>query len=295
MYKKVLFPTDFSSYSQKVTGCIGEIPGIKEVVLLHIVDATSSLKTETGLPTEIEHARCLMEEQEKTIGGFGVTVQTDLEITEHTGHQGTIGFRILEKAKKESVSLIIMGARGKSLKDLFLGSVSTYLLYHAAIPLLLVKSPPSEGMSDPTALSPSMPIFSKVLIPTDFSDSAGDVLRLVKDIREIDEIILLHVIHAGKNDFGLQESTSRSKKNLGIIKEELVRSGFTVKDIVRVGYPPDEINFIAGQEQVTLIAMSPLGEGWRRGLKELFVGSTTYAVVRRATLPVLVVRPLQKS
>jgi nucleotide-binding universal stress UspA family protein len=68
-----------------------------------------------------------------------------------------------------------------------------------------------------------------------------------------------------------------------------------VKEHVRVGYPPDEINLLAGQEQATLIAMSPLGEGWRRGLKELVVGSTTYTVVRRAERPVLVVRPVQKK
>ena len=37
MYEKVLIPTDFSKYTNPVLECVGEIPGVKEVVLLHIV------------------------------------------------------------------------------------------------------------------------------------------------------------------------------------------------------------------------------------------------------------------
>lgn len=37
MFKKVLVPTDFSRYAQKVLGCLGGLPGLKEVVLLNIL------------------------------------------------------------------------------------------------------------------------------------------------------------------------------------------------------------------------------------------------------------------
>ncbi len=40
MFKKVLIPLDFSGYSQKILDRIREIPGVKEIVLLHVVDAT---------------------------------------------------------------------------------------------------------------------------------------------------------------------------------------------------------------------------------------------------------------
>jgi len=295
MYKKVLFPTDFSPHSQKTTECIAEIQGIQEVVLLHVMDASGSSKTGAGPGPGTEPAEHLLAEYKKILGSPGLTVQTHVEVIEHSKNQEAIGSRILDIAEKEGVSLIIMGARGKSLHDLFLGSVSTYVLYHATVPLLLVKYPPADSRVAPAAVPASPPVFSKVLIPTDFSVPAEEVLRFVKSMQGIDEIILLHVIHAGKNDSRLPEYINGATAKLGRIRDELVQSGFTVKEHIRVGYPPDEINLLARQEEATLIAMSPLGEGWLRGLKELFVGGTTYAIARRADRPVLVVRPVQKS
>ena len=295
MYKKVLFPTDFSPHSQKITECIAEIPGIQEVVLLHVTEAARPLNAGAAPVTESEPAEHLLAECKKFLVSSGLTVQADIEVIGHTAFQRTIGPRILEKAERENVSLIVMGARGKSLHDLFLGSVSTYVLYHATVPLLLVKYPPADNKVAPAAVPASPPVFSKVLIPTDFSAPAEEVLRFVKSMLGIDEIILLHVIHAEKNDSRLPEYINGATAKLGRIREELVQSGFTVKEHIRVGYPPEEINLLARQEEATLIAMSPLGEGWLRGLKELFVGGTTYAVARKADRPVLVVRPVQKS
>ena len=40
MFEKVLVTLDFSPYSQKILDRVSEIPGIQEVVLLHVVDAT---------------------------------------------------------------------------------------------------------------------------------------------------------------------------------------------------------------------------------------------------------------
>ena len=37
MYEKVLVPADFSKHTNPVLECVGEIPKVKEVVLLHIV------------------------------------------------------------------------------------------------------------------------------------------------------------------------------------------------------------------------------------------------------------------
>jgi nucleotide-binding universal stress UspA family protein len=274
--------------------CIREIPGIREVVLLHVIDTISSSKSGAGSGVEIEHVKNLMAQHEKTLKNLGLTVQSNVDVMEITLNEGTIGSRILKTAEKEDVSMIIMGARGKGLRELFLGSVSTYVLYHATTPLLLVKSPGARVAGGEIILAENRPIFSKALIPTDFSAPAGDLLRFVREIRDIDEIILLHVINEEKNNPRLTELISNATAKIGAIREELTRAGFSVKDYIRIGYPPDEINLLAGQEHATLIAMSPLGEGWIRELKEVFVGSTTYAVVRRTELPVLIVRPHKK-
>jgi len=37
MFEKVLIPTDFSDHAEKVIECVGEIPGVRDVVLLNVV------------------------------------------------------------------------------------------------------------------------------------------------------------------------------------------------------------------------------------------------------------------
>ena len=34
MYEKILIATDFSKYAEKMIDCVGEIPGVKEIVIL---------------------------------------------------------------------------------------------------------------------------------------------------------------------------------------------------------------------------------------------------------------------
>lgn len=295
MYQKVLFSTDFSPYSQKITEYIGEIPGIREVVLLHVADTAGSKKTGEGPGAGIEQVKSLMAQTEIIIRHLGLKVQSNVDILQHTIHHGTIGSRILKTAEREKVSLIVMGAKGKRPNDLLLGSVSTYVLYHSTIPLLIVKYQKTKSQAVPENEPSKRPLFSKVLIPTDFSAPAGELLQFVKEIKGIDEIVLLHVIDTEKTDPRLAEYTGEAAAKIGAVRDELTRSGFSVKDHISVGYPPEEINLLARQEEATLIAISPLGEGWLRGLKELVIGSTTYAVVRRADRPVLVVRPINRA
>ena len=40
MFEKILLPTDFSPDSQRVLGYVDDIPGVREVVLYHVIDAT---------------------------------------------------------------------------------------------------------------------------------------------------------------------------------------------------------------------------------------------------------------
>lgn len=284
MFEKVLFPTDFSEYAQKTLECIGDIPGIKELMLLHLVDATHPSKRGWTHGPHIENAKILMEEKKEYLENLGLKVRTKVDVIT----EGEVYRTILKTADKEKVSLIVMGARGKSsIKDLLLGSVSTNVVRHAKTNLLIMRYKLVEELEGVKHEKFCPMIFSKVLLPTDFSEPAGKTISFMKEIKDIKEMDLLNVVSKGETEEEIEENVKEAKSNLGDIKGELVRAGLNVKDHVRVGNVPEEIISTAEDNDVSLIAMSPHGKGW---LKELLVGSTTCAVVRRANRPVLIVR-----
>ncbi len=284
MFEKILFPTDFSEYAQKTLECIGEIPGIKELVLLHVVDATHPSKRGWTHGPHIENARILMEEKKEYIENLGLKVKTKVDVIT----EGDVYRAILETAEKEKVSLIVMGARGKSpIKDLLLGGVSSNIVRHAKTNLLIMRYKLVEDLEGIKHEKFCPMIFSKVLLPTDFSEPAGKTISFMKEIKDIQEMVLLNVVNKGETNEEIEENVNEARRKLGDIKDELGRAGFMVKEHVRVGNLPEEIISTAEDENVSLIAMSTHGKGWFR---ELLVGSTTCAVVRRAKRPVLVVR-----
>ncbi len=285
MFEKVLFPTDFSEYAHKTLECIREIPGIKEVVLLHVVDATHpSPKHGWTHGPHIENAKILMEEKKEYLENLGLKVKIKVDVIT----EGDVYIEILETAEKEKASLIVMGARGNSkIKDLFLGSVSSKVVHHAKTNLLIMRYKLAESLEGNKYEKFCPMIFSKVLLPTDFSEPAEKTISFMKEIKDIKEMVLLNVVSKGETEEEIEKNVNEAKSKLGDIREVLSKAGFNVKDHVRVGNMPEEIISTAEDEDVSLIAMSPHGKGWFR---ELLVGSTTCAVVRRANRPVLVVR-----
>ena len=70
-----------------------------------------------------------------------LSIQNNIEFREKI-MQGNIGYNLVKLAqdKKENFSIIIMGSRGRSaVKELFLGSVSNYIIHTSKIPVLIVK------------------------------------------------------------------------------------------------------------------------------------------------------------
>ncbi len=307
MFEKALIPTDFSRYAHKMQECIAEIPGLKEVVLLNVLDASNPMNLEKSgwsYDSLIEDAKIWLKEQAEILsqgGRSGLTVKFLLKIIvepmsgadgvnlqrleprSDVGviYGGSVAEAIEKTATEENVSIIIMGAQGKGLiEGILLGSVSTDVLRHGETDLLLIRHQVLEG-KDENSLEKFCPnIFSRLLVTTDFSPAAQEAVSLVKGLQGIFEILLVHVITRG-------EDLNESAKKLNIMREELAGSGQKVTVHILEGDPAKEILDLARTEDVSLLIMSSQGKGW---LDQIRMGSVSFDVARRTDRPVLVVR-----
>jgi nucleotide-binding universal stress UspA family protein len=286
MFEKVLVPTDFSVYAERMPAFIGDIPGVSEVLLLHVADAAHRSPAGKAPGTYIADAEKRLLQTAGSIQVPGVHVRTMVRVIETEITEGGVAEAILATAADEKVSLVMVGARGRSIKDLLLGSVSSWLLSNSTVPLLLMKYPATSAGKSHRAVAPGL--FSTVLLPTDFSLPAAQVISIVKGIRGIKKIVLVHITGEDTGSRETERAIRDAENRLTKLSDGLKGMGFELVTCVRAGYPPDEIDRLAAEEDATLIAMSPHGEGWMRDVRELFIGSTTDAVARRVVRPLLV-------
>jgi nucleotide-binding universal stress UspA family protein len=143
MFKKILFPTDFSDVSKKALNYLTQLKGAGaiEVIVLHVIDERKLEAIAlygTGecyvlIERIEEEAREEIGAIEKKLQESGFEVKTRLE----TG----IPLReILRVEEAEKVSLIVIGSHGKTnMKEVFLGSVSEKVIRNAKNPVLVIK------------------------------------------------------------------------------------------------------------------------------------------------------------
>ena len=287
MFEQVLLPTDFSPDSQRILGYVRDIPGIRNVTLLHVAEASTPLRRESDPGPQAKNPRLLIDECRKVLEKSGIAADISVETIVQANARGDLPSLILETAETKNVSLIMMAARGTNTDTTILtSSVSANVIRNAKIPVLLLRFPPGSGATDD---HPNL--FSRVLVPVDFSKPSVETLAMVKGIPTAGRVILLHVVNSGKTDpldSSVLAAVEAARKRLEIIRHELAADGITAEVRVSAGYAPAEIEATAERDNVTLILMSPHGEGWTRNLRTLFIGSTTSAVIRRVHRPLLV-------
>ena len=284
MFEKVLFPTDFSKYSQKVLECLKELPGLNDLVLLHVIGPADPLARVWDPGGRIDESKAMLAEQSKILDDRGINVKTRTEAI----MEGDISRVIQRVADEEGASVIVMGARGKGVVEgIFLGNVAKNVLRYGNTNLLLMRYRILEGRSGPSLEKFCSRPFSKVLCPTDLSRPAEYAIAFIKGILGVEEIVLQHVVSRGETWKEIEAQTEEITKRLDIIREGLEMAGLKAKVYASAGNPSEEIIALAEKEDVSMIAMSSHGLGW---LKQLGVGSTTYDVARMGDRPVLVVR-----
>jgi nucleotide-binding universal stress UspA family protein len=143
MFERVLYPTDFSDVSRKTLACLKGLAGagVKEVVVLHVVDERTLKVLEQHAPTVAAHyedvARDEIREDLKRVvaelqeAGFQVRAMVKL---------GVPLVEILKAEEEEGVTAIILGSHGRTnLQEVLMGSVSEKVMRRCKKPVLVIK------------------------------------------------------------------------------------------------------------------------------------------------------------
>jgi nucleotide-binding universal stress UspA family protein len=141
MYKKILFPTDFSDVATKAVKYIKQLKGAgaQEVILLHVID-DKELMVLSRAPDQYMN---IMEAMKKEVEAEMATVVTELKSEGfhvkpelRTGNPFKV---IMETAADEKVSIIVLGSHGKSnISEMLMGSISENVIRHSTVPLLVI-------------------------------------------------------------------------------------------------------------------------------------------------------------
>ncbi|MDD2755493.1 MAG: universal stress protein [Methanothrix sp.] len=280
MFEKVLIPTDFSKHAQKVIECVGQIPGVNEVLLLNVV-ARPTITRFWDPVAEVKAAEKRLSEMKSALMVPGVGIKARAL----TVLEGEVASAIQKVAEDEKVSLVAMGARGKSLiESVLLGSTSRNVLRYGNTHLLIMRYRKLEETDQKEQCGK---IFSKVLFPTDFSQPSEAALSFLKGLPDIGELLLLNVVSKGETEEEIEANVAIAKEKINEISSELSKDGMNVTAKVVLGHPVEAIRYEAEMQDVSLIAMSSQGAV---AIKKGRIGSTAYDVANFATRPVLILR-----
>ncbi|SMP65101.1 universal stress protein [Anoxynatronum buryatiense] len=130
-------------------------------------------------------------------------------------------------------------------------------------------------------------LMKKILLATDFSPPAQELMACLAELKAhgMEEVILFHAVSIVRAQGSALEVQRHYEERLQQEKKRLEAEGYQVSIRVPMGFPPEEIINTAVEEGASLILMGSHGGGM---IRSLFLGSTTFDVVRLSPVPVLV-------
>ncbi len=281
MFEKALLATDFSAYSEKMMECVGEIPGVRDIVLLHVIDPKRFGYWEESRETLVKQAELLLKERGESLKSTGKNVKAMVAV-------GIPSKEILRVADEEAVSLIMIGAKGMgALGGALTGSTSFEVLRYGRVSTLLMRYKVIERLEGAAFEKYCERTFSRVLYPVDFPEGPDRVLSLIKEMPPADKVVLVHVIGIEGTEKELEGRIREAEAVLKDIRDVLKASGYDASFHVHAGYPDAEISRVAEEEDVSLIVLDARGEA---GGREPRITGAIESIVRTTSRPVLVIK-----
>ena len=206
-----------------------------------------------------------------------------------------IGEAIMMRAQLENVDLIVMRSRRRPHRAALLGSTAESVCRSAPCPVLVMHNDEQEFVSDELKLD-----LKRVLVAYDFSDYSELALKYGLSIAQEHqaELHLLHVLPARSVNepeiawfpLGGDSAYHSAARRLQRVVPAEVHLWCKVKTAVSEGHPYREILNYAEKNDIDVISVGAHGAGF--GMRALF-GSNVDRVLRQASCPVLVARPLR--
>jgi nucleotide-binding universal stress UspA family protein len=276
--KTILFPTDFSDFSNKsfpYAATLASAFGAK-IVMLHVAEL------EEEDPANPAHSF-------PALDAFGGEIATErIVIRGHAPYKD-----ILDVSRSRNCDLIVMSTHGRSaLSQFFLGgSVAEDVARLSAVPVFIVKIEQGEPAESYGGR------LKEILFATDLSSASQRALPLARLFADKFNAKLhaLHVIDDEERHFYDRIGLDLDDPDLMAKAGEALRGQFTVIagaegaaefHYVR-GRSDQEIVRFADSHGIDLIVISAHGHG---GVREEVIGTTTDRVIRRAHCPVLAAR-----
>ena len=133
---RVLCPVDFSPFSDHALAVAGAIPGMGEILLLHVVSQSES-GSETG--NVVEQARLRLAAIRDDLAAKNIRVRMIVRT-------GVPASEITKVADEEDTSIIWMSYRGAGwLQELLIGSTAHSVVMHAQRPVMIIRQPACGG------------------------------------------------------------------------------------------------------------------------------------------------------
>jgi nucleotide-binding universal stress UspA family protein len=197
-------------------------------------------------------------------------------------------------AQERQASLIVMATHGRSGPSRWvLGSVAEQVLRLTHVPTLLL-TPTALAAGDPARLR------RRIVVPTDGSEMSQRIFPIAKRlarqlgipltlVQAIDPVTFYGALgeapySAYRPDL-LEEVAADARKGLDAYATAWREEGVSVNVGVGIGQPLGVIEQAVTDEGAGWVAMASHGRG---GLGGLVLGSASLAVLRRATVPVLI-------
>jgi nucleotide-binding universal stress UspA family protein len=303
MFQTLLVPLDGSSLAERVlplAEALAEVGGARLVLVRAVLARTVPGGDLTSAQVHaVDEADAYLRDIASRLGERGLGVETAVVY-------GEAAEGILDEIRLRRADVVVMATHGRSgLGRWVYGSVADAVLAHSPVPVLLVRAW-SSGV-EPVALQ-ARPRLILTLDGSDFAAAAVPVAE--KLVRALDgQLVLLHVVPApervltadgrivayleyGREAANLEQELDTRRTDAWnwlhqVASGVALRPGQVQLD-VRVGDPAEAIAAAGREHTAALVVMATHG---RTGLSRMLLGSVAASVVRRGSVPVLLVRP----